>query len=970
MDRVPVFLKKNLSGLLVFFFSLAIYAITMSPTTNFWDSGEFIASANGLQVPHPPGAPLYLLLARVLASFAPTPVLVAPFVNFLSVVASAFAVFFIYKILLILISLSDAREGGQHYCIGQIAASGGALLFAFTDSFWYSAVEAEVYALSLFFSVLTLWVFLLWYTRENNESRLFFLGVYFLGLSIAVHLLNLLLVPVFVLIFFWKKSGHLPIITVKALLVGVLLLGLLFFGFVTYGLWPAMKLELFLVNGVGMPQHSGLWLWVIILMGIHVAGIHFTFRKQQVLHLIFVTSALIFMGWFSYALVPVRASAGPAINMNDPDNVFSLNNYINRTQYGSRPLLYGPHAGATVKNWEEYQAFYFDEKDRKYQKKPAGARLNFKADDYVWFPRMYSRQAYHLEGYEWWTGLNAKEKEPSFAHQLDFFLKYQMGHNFLRYLMWNLVGRQNDHQGHGDILSGNWASGIDFIDRYFLGNREYLSSQDQYSPAANFYFGIPLLLVLLGGVFLLRSGNGKRMNVLTLLILMFVMMGPAIVLYLNQPPYEPRERDYVFVGAFMTMSLFAGMGIYGILKKVLQFSGSLLTLSLSGLLLIMAGPGLMFSVNLNDHDRSERYLARDLAASQLRSCPPNAILFTYGDNDTYPLWYAQQVEKVRPDVHLVNIGLLGTDWYVEQMTNETSGGSNLQLTLPISFYRQHALEFFRVSRMHSSGLAGKKILSELASSETERKEPDGFFGHDLNPIWTLRTQQGKTLQWNVQANFLSSGTLALMDFIFTNASVHPVCFTRNVEYSSLYGLENRFVSHGLIWKLGGEENSQKGRNSVMKELALFSDSIQISREDTWYDYSCRQALSLSGYRQMSLDLARDLLEYGEEKKASEVLRKSLDEWPYSPYQEQAGMLDAARLLMLSGEREQAEQLVRNISYINLQDVYFYFYSGFDTEHIRRKYCGFFKELKSLAKELELKDVTIEIDMELHSMCDF
>lgn len=970
MSRVRVLLKKEFPGLLIFLVSFVIYVLTMSPTTSFWDCGEFIASANGLQVPHPPGAPLYLLLARIFAFLAPSAELVAAFVNFLSVLASSFTVFFVYRILLILIGLSDSPGKKEKYWIVRIAAAGGALLFAFTDSFWYSAVEAEVYALSLFFSALTLWVFLKWYVKETRDSHWFFLGVYLLGLSIGVHLLNLLLVPVFVLLFFWKKFDSRFVTTFKALTTGALLLGLLFWGLVTLGLWPAMKAELFFVNDIGMPQHSGLLFWVLVLLVIHVAGIHFTYSKKNALHLFFVASALIFFGWFSYALVPVRASADTAINMNDPDNVFSLNNYINRAQYGSRPLLYGVHAGASPREWEEDYGYFFNDKKGKYEKKPAGTQLNFDEGDYVWFPRIHSRQAYHLDGYEWWTGVDVQARKPSFSHQMDFFLRYQMGHNFLRYVMWNFVGRQNDHQGHGDILSGNWASGIGFIDRHFLGSREHLSSEDLYSPAANFYFGIPLLLVIVGVLFLLRSGNGRRTIVLVLLGVMLVMMGPAIVLYLNQPPYEPRERDYVFVGAFMTMALFAGLGIYAMLKKVMQHSGSVVTLGLSGLLLVMAGPGLLFSVNLNDHDRSDRYLARDLATSQLRSCPPNAILFTYGDNDTYPLWYAQQVEKVRTDVRLVNIGLLGTSWYIEQMKAATEGGAGLKTTIPITFYRDNALKFFRVSRMHSRALPGNQVLNDIAGADPGDMQTDDFFGKEVHPVWSLQNPDGETLEWGIQSGYLTSGTLALVDLIFSNGSGRPVCFTRNVEHASLYGLEKYFVSHGLVWKFGEKGNPGRNVDQLKKELMIFSDSVRISRGETWYDYTCRQALSLSGYRQLSLDLARDLLHLEEKEQAANVLRKSLEEWPYSPYQKQAVMLETAQLLLSCGERDLSEDLVRNMSYINLQDVYFYFYSGFDKEHIRRKYCGLFRDIKSLAKELDLKAVVIQIDMELQALCGF
>jgi len=964
-----LFLKKHAGSLFVFCVSLVVYSVTVAPTTSFWDCGEFIASAYRLQVPHPPGAPVYLLLARFFSLFAPDTSQVALTVNMLSVTASAFTVMFLYKIFLLLFKLLGREVTANRPLYEEISAISGTLLFAFTDSFWYSAVESEVYATSLLFSTVTLWAFLKWYVQSDSHPRLFFLGVYLLGLSIGVHLLNLLLVPVFVLLYVWKQRDHGVSKSIGAILSGFLLLAVLYWGLIANGLWPAQKFELWLVNALGLPIHSGLILFVFVLLAVHVAGIVFTFPRHRVVHFAFLISALILMGWFSYTLVPVRAHAGPPINMNAPDDVFSLNEYINRTQYGSRPLIRGVHAGAVASGWETDSQYVYNEGEGRYIKMGSNTLFHFNSEEKVWFPRIYSRQRQHIEGYEWWTGTDPSEVKPDFIHQLSFFFRYQLGHSYLRYLIWNFAGRQNDSQGHGDMLSGNWASGIDFIDRHLLGSRKYPSAEDIYSAAANHYYLIPLILALAGLFFLLRDGPGRK-RVLALIGLMFLMTGPAIVLYLNQPPFEPRERDYVYVASFMSVAIFSGIGVYGILKAVFRLSGSVFTGILAGVFLFLAGAGLLFSVNLNDHDRSERFLARDLAVSQLSSCPPNAILFTYGDNDTYPLWYARQVEKVRPDVRLVNLGLLSMPWYVDHITRSVPGTSGLEMTLPHKFFRDNHLDFLSVSNVSSLPLPGVEALEKIRKQYTRDQESEDIFNGKLHPVWELTLPGQKILTWEISAGFISMGNLALYDIIASNINDRPICFTHNLDVSELHGFERFLVSRGLVWQADVKQKKEEEQN-LLNEFTIFMDSISIRKpEKTWYDNTCRQALAASGYREVTNDLSERLLKAGYHQKATQLLNKSLDEWPYSPYISQQPLVETARLLTRSGEMRKAEELIKNIMYVNLQDVYYFVYSGFDSREVKRRYCPLFAEIRQLAKELEMKDMIVYIDMELQSLCGF
>jgi hypothetical protein len=970
MSKISYFFSKNYTALLVLAISMPVYATTVAPTASFWDCGEFIASATFLQVPHPPGAPLYLLLGRIFSLFAPTPSLVALFINMLSVTASAFTVFFVYKILIILFQIIKIDPyAGKKGCT-EVASATGALLFAFTDTFWTSATEAEIYSLSLYFSVVTLWAFLSWFTSLHNDPRWFFLGVFLLGLSIGVHLLNLLLVPVFVLLMGWKHWGTHLTVTVKSLLSGFLLLGILFWGVVSNGLWPAMKMELFFVNSLGLPKHTGLAVWIIALVVIHISGIFYSHHRNRIVHFAFVTSTLFLFGFSSYALVLLRAEANPPVNMNDPDNVFSLTDYINRKQYGNRPLLYGPHAGAKPDKWQPVSQYYYDREKKNYKQANSDTQIQFRENDYVWFPRIYSRRPEHLRGYEWWTGIDPSLKKPDFTHQINFFLRYQMGHSYLRYLMWNFVGRQNDQQGHGDIFSGNFATGINYIDRHFLGSRDYPTARELYNPAANHYFGLPLILALIGFLFLLRRGAGRK-KVLLLIGLLFLMTGPAIVFYLNQPPFEPRERDYVFLASFMAMALLGGIGVFALLRKVFIHSGSMITGLLASLLLFLAGPGLLFSINLNDHNRSENYLPRDLAVSQLRSCPQNAVLFTYGDNDTYPLWYAQQVEHIRPDIRIINLGLLNAPWFVYQARLSEPGSAGLKMTLPQKFYQLNSIEFFDVSLATSVSREGVKVLENFLNKRDTNNNEDQSLDAMIHPVWNISLPENQSIDWNISARYLAPGTLAMADIIASNSHQRPICFTRNVDESALQGLENNLVSTGLLWEIGAGNHEKNNNTELFHEYGIFMDSISIGRKaQAWRHHTSQQALSASGYRQLSLNLARKLLNAEQQQKAADVLNKSLVEWPYSPHIKQAEMLELANLLLACGEKNKAAQLVRNISTVNMQNVFFYYYSGFATEHIQHEFCGLFREIRNLARKMELNDLLLEIEVKLKGLCDF
>ncbi len=963
-----------LPGGVVFAISFLVFFFTVSPTVSFWDSGEFIASAAFLQIPHPPGAPLYLLTARLFSLFAGEPSTVAFFINLVSVTASAAAVWLVYKVLKIILLLIEPDAKSQSGLLTEAASMLGALLFAFTDTFWFSATEAEVYSLSIFFSALTLWIFLKWFTlppADLVQSRWFFLGIYLLGLSMGVHLLNLLLVPAFALLFGWKTWGSTLKVTLWSLVFGFFTLALLYWGLVRNGLWVAKHLELWLVNGMGLFQHSGVLLWLLVLLGLLGSGLWYSHMRHPKLHFVLVAVTLLLFGWSSYFMIPVRASAATPINMNNPDNVFSLENYINRQQYGERPLLFGVSGWAQPRGWTRNFDWAFDDEKEMYVQQFTGMQPHFSRNDYVWFPRLYSREAEHKSGYEWWLG-NSGERltSPGFTDEVNFFLRYQMGHMYLRYLFWNFVGRQNGEQGHGTLRSGNWASGITVVDRYFLGSREWPLPTELYSAARNHYYGIPLLLAILGFMLLLRRGVNRR-SLLFLLTTLFLLTGPLIVLYLNQPPYEPRERDYIFAGSFLMTALLAGIGIHGILRGIAHRGNSRFTTGLMVVLLALAGPGLLFSTNLNDHNRSHRYLARDLAISQLRSCPPNAILFTYGDNDTYPLWYAQQVEGVRSDVRLVNLGLLNTAWYVSQQLNALPGTPGLRTILPPAFYRKQGGTLFRVSTVDASQKDARLIFKSLKASGAGDEETEEMVTGTLPRLLQMKLGDEDTLQWMVTQDYLTPGDLALIDIIVANGALRPICFTRNTDLQTLGGLEHKLAEQGLVWQISSSGNSHEQTSDINHQLELFTNKISVGRDrETWWDNTCRQALENSEYRDFTITLAENLIRQKRYTDAGDVLKKSIREWPLSPFQSYDKMLTITQLLYDSGDFKECKRYVESVYDWVIEELFFYYHSGYPEKQIENEYCPLFRRIRNQALLLENNELLLRMEQELAGMCAF
>lgn len=690
-----------------FVIAAIVYLMTIEPTASFWDCGEFITTAFKFEVGHPPGAPVFMIVGRLFTLLG-GPENAAKMVNAMSALASAGTILFLFWTITHLAKKIIVK--GNKITSGQtlaIMASGlvGALAYTFSDTFWFSAVEGEVYASSSLLTALVFWAILKWenVADEPYANRWLIFIAYIIGLSIGVHLLNLLAIPAIVFVYYFRKYEYSRNGFIAALMVSVLLLGGIMYGIIPGFVKIASWFELLFVNSFGLPYNSGVFFYLAVIIAALVYGISYTHRKQKViLNTLILAVTVILIGYSSFSIIMIRASANTPMNQNNPNNIFSLLSYLNREQYGDRPLFKGQYFNSPLKAGDRYSegSPIYAQIDGKYKIVHHRYKMNYDPRFTTIFPRMWSSVSpQHAEDYKQWarikgTPIRYQDEQgeiqtiikPTFAENLRFFFNYQVNFMYWRYFMWNFVGRQNDIQGHGDVLHGNWISGIKFIDEMRLGNQDNLPKTLANNKARNTYYFLPLLLGILGLFFQYNQGKeGKRGA--WIVFLLFVMTGLAIVVYLNQYPHQPRERDYAYAGSFYAFAIWIGLGVLSVtefLKKLVPHTAAA---GIAGLVCLILVPGIMGAENWDDHDRSGRYTARDFGANYLKTCEKNAVLFTNGDNDTFPLWYNQEVEGVRTDVRVCNLSYFQTDWYIEQMSRKAYDSDPLPFSMTIDKYR-------------------------------------------------------------------------------------------------------------------------------------------------------------------------------------------------------------------------------------------------------------------------------------------
>lgn len=672
---------NNIVGWIVCAIACSVYILTMEATGSLWDCGEFLSSGYKVQIPHPPGAPLQILLQRLFMMWFPKNPAIGG--NLLSALASGFTILFLFWTITHFGKklLQKKAEELSRQQIFTVMAAGvvGALAYTFSDSFWFSAVEGEVYAMSSFFTAIVFWAALKWEEQADvpGADRWLVLIFYLIGLSIGVHLLSLLCIPAIVMLYYFKRYKPTPWGTIGAFIIGCLVLGVTQVAVIQWTIKAAGKLDVPFVNSFGLPFFSGFTFFFILIAGLIFFGLRVAKNKNwKFLQLGLWCFAFVLIGYSTYLTTLIRSNADPAIDMYNVDNPFSLQGYLGREQYGDFPILYGQYF--TDDYEQDENGIVFKEGSMKYAKGkdkyiPIGIDKTpkFPASAMHFFPRMWdsndSPPTYHASFYADWVGISKDksgnwDREPTFGDNVKFFVGYQFSAMYLRYFMWNFVGRQNDLQGQGGIRDGGAISGISFIDNIFYPGDSSMPDSIKESKGRNKLFALPFILGIIGIVYhYKRNRHDFLVN-----FLLFFFTGFAIIIYLNQPGNQPRERDYAYVGSFYAFAVWIGLGVMLVKEWLDKPLKSASNYAAAGLC-ILAVPVIMAQQEWDDHDRSQKTIALDLATDYLESCDKNAVLFTFGDNDTYPLWFAQEVMGVRPDIRVINTSLLGIDWYINQL---------------------------------------------------------------------------------------------------------------------------------------------------------------------------------------------------------------------------------------------------------------------------------------------------------------
>ena len=744
---------NNLVGWFVFIIAATVYCMTVEPTASFWDCPEFITTGYKLEVGHPPGAPFFMLTANLFSQFTSDPTMVARMVNYMSALLSGACILFLFWTITYLVKKLVAPNTNE-MTKGQlvtIMGSGivGALVYTFSDTFWFSAVEGEVYAYSSMFTAVVFWLILKWenVADEPHSDRWLILIAYLTGLSIGVHLLNLLCIPAIVLVYYFKKNpnanakGSLLALLGSMVLVAAVLYGIVP-GVVKVGGW----FELLFVNGMSMSFNTGLIIYIIVLAASIIWGVYESYVQKSdtrmkvsflltiallgipfyghgtssvVIGIIFLgllalylfskgisqkyrisartlnTTLLcimmIMVGYSSYALIVIRSTANTPMDQNSPEDIFTLGEYLGREQYGTRPLFYGQAYTSkpelkvengycipvSVEGAPVYQRKEKASPDEKDRYEVVRNRAEYKYAQNMLFPRMYSDQ--HAKYYENWMEVKGHEvpydqcgemimvKIPTMWENIKFFFSYQLNFMYWRYFMWNFAGRQNDIQGNGELEHGNWITGIKFIDEWLVGNQDFVPAELANNKGHNVFYCLPLLLGIIGLLWQICSGN-KGVQGFWVVFFLFFMTGIAIVIYLNQTPMQPRERDYAYAGSFYAFAIWVGMGVAGIVEMLRRKMKELPAAIVASIACIFV-PIQMAGQTWDDHDRSNRYVCRDFGQNYLSTLPEkgNPIIYTNGDNDTFPLWYNQETEGFRTDARVCNLSYLQTDWYIDQM---------------------------------------------------------------------------------------------------------------------------------------------------------------------------------------------------------------------------------------------------------------------------------------------------------------
>jgi len=892
---------NNITGWVIFGISALVYALTVEPTASFWDCGEFIAASFKLQVPHPPGAPLFLIIGRLFSMLAGGDVYkVAYWINISSALASAFASLFLFWSITLLgrriFKITDYNV--SPYQIILLMGSGivGALAYTFCDSAWFSAVEAEVYALSSFFTAFVVWAMLKWELIEDERAsnRWLILIAYMIGLSIGVHLLNLVTLPALGFIYYFKKykfsyAGALAAFAISCVIIVTIMSGII------PGL-PSMafSIEKAFVNGMGMPFGSGIAFFMILTLGALIFGLYYSQIKAKVLlNTVLLALTFVLIGYTSYTSVLIRSNFNPPINENDPSDIIKFVSYLKREQYGDRPLFFGPSFLTPVKSQEpdNNQPLYKKGKDN-YEVYDHRYKTEYEPNGQMLFPRLFSKQDGHRELYMQKLNLDKNHngkldpnEKPNFGDNLWFFWDYQLKVMYFRYFLWNFAGRESDLEGAG------------FLKPWQISTKG-MPEEIKNNKGRNQFFMLPLFLGLLG--FFFQVGKDKRGALIVFLL--FFLTGIALIIYLNSPPTEPRERDYIYVGSYFAFAMWIGLGVMSVAELFSKFIKNQTTQSAVAVAVCLIVPAIMIQQGYDDHDRSKRYHSVDSAKNILNSCAPNAILFTGGDNDTFPLWYAQEVEGFRTDVRVCNLSLLGTDWYIEQMKRKAYLSEPLPIKLPFDRFIQGTND--QIVYFENENVKGGMNVIDYMKLIKENNPAIQYQLQDGRSISVLPTNQlfipidsvalgagnlipeklkpnlRKEMAWKLPPNDIFKPELIMLDIIANNSLdgwKRPIYFSTTIgqpgntnfvgisDYLQLEGLAYRLMPVKVEGATMGYINSDIMFENMTKKMFW----REMNNPKVYYDENYRKfpmSARLNFYR-----LAQQLFDEGKKDKSKEVI---------------------------------------------------------------------------------------------------
>ena len=959
MDKKAFNRWNRIIGWAVFAVAAVTYLLTIEPSSSLWDCSEFVATSYKLEVGHPPGAPLFMLMARIATMLAPSTHYVPHMVNAMNGIASAFTILFLFWTVTHLARRLEEKRSGEMTTAKAVAILGagavGALAYTFTDTFWFSAVEGEVYSLSSMFTALVVWLMLKWEEQADSPHALRWLVLisYLMGLSIGVHILNLLSIPALAYIYYFKKTDR---VTFKgfciATLVALVILGVINGIIIPYTVYVGMLVDVFFVNTLSLPVNTGIVVFVFAMFATLGYAVYFTHKRGYVIgNLIAVSVTMIMLGFSSYASVTIRASVNPPMNSNNPDNPSALLSVLNRDQYGNRPLIYGAAYSAPIESYTERSLYYYNKSTGKYEEKTT-------VDDYVYdskfmylFPRMWNYIKSERD-YKPWAAYRTKtdfvrDEEgnimrdetgrplrtevldygrkipyyngdqtvtityPTFGENLNFFLSYQLNYMYWRYFLWNFVGRQDDIQASDvTITNGNWLSGIKAVDSLYLGPQTNLPREIEENRARNTYYFLPFLLGIIGLIYQLNRDPRNFIIVMSI----FIMMGVALVVYFNTSPGEVRERDYVYAGSFYAFCMWIGFGVLAMRDLLAYMTRKARKCNHTATAAVataicMAVPGILCAENWDDHDRSHRTMARDIGYNYLESVVKkegvSPIIINYGDNDTFPLWFNQEVDGVRTDIRIMNSSYLDGEWYVDEMKCKANDADGIPFSLPsekYTFVNDHLPVNSKVDR----AVDIREVIDFVRSEDPITKVDIGFdMLSDYIPTKRLALPVNKenaiasgivkesdrdlmvdTVYINLRGSSISRSELMLLDMLAHFDWKRPIYFTQVYILQDL-GLLDYLQFDGYSYRLVPILTPYKSSWSIGRIDADYAYDVLMNKmrygnikdPRVYVDYFTQYNLMVSRAREAFARVAKEYIKLGDNARAEELLDRGLQELP-------------------------------------------------------------------------------------------